>query len=161
MVKALPPATLRNALGYFGDADRCREFAASLRWPQGVRCPLCGSAEVTPLASRQVWKCKRAHAGRQFSVKVGTIFEDSPIPMDKWLGAIWMIANRPEDTVASSLVRALGVTPKTASFMLRRIQLAMNTDAFAERAGPKAKSARASVIALPGRPIRRPGATAR
>ena len=149
MTKARHPATLRDALGYFADTDRCLELAVAFRWPDGVRCPGCGGAEVTLLASRQVWKCKRAHAGRQFSIKVGTIFEDSPIAMDKWLGAIWMIANRPEDTAASSLVRMLGVTPKTASFMLHRIQLAMNTGAFSKRAFPGKKAARASVIALP------------
>ncbi len=161
MTKVRHPATLREALGYFADPDRCPEVVAPLRWPGGIRCPTCGSAEVTLLASRQVWKCKRAHAGRQFSVKVGTIFEDSPIAMDKWLGAIWIIANRPEDTAASSFVRTLGVTPKTATFMLHRIQFAINTEAFAKRIFPRKKAARASIIALPRHRIRQRGAIIR
>ena len=162
MAKMQHPATLRDALTYFADADRCREFAASLRWPAGVRCPVCGGADVTLLASRQIWKCKRVHPGRQFSVKVGTIFEDSAIAMDKWLCAIWMVANRPEDTPASSLVRTLGVTPKTATFMLHRIRLAMNTEAFAATISPKKnKPTQGCVIALPRGLIRQARATAR
>ncbi len=150
MPKAHQPRTLRAALEYFSVPDRCLAAAATLRWPGGVRCPGCGSKRVRLLATRQIWKCEREHPGQQFSIKVGTIFEDSPIPIDKWLGAIWMIANRPEETSAHDFTRVLGVTPKTAWYMLDRIQLAMNTEAFGNLAFPP-KLSRAKVVQLPRR----------
>ncbi len=153
MPKAHQPRSLREALKFFANPDRCLKATVVLRWPNGVRCPGCGGADVRFLPTRQVWKCRRQHAGQQFSVKVGTIFENSPIAMDKWLGAIWMIANRPDDTSAHSLTRVLGVTPKTASYMLRRVQLAMNTDRFAKLAYPQKASPQASIIRLPRSPI--------
>lgn len=152
MRKGYPPRKLRDALSYFSDPDCCRAVATALRWPVGVRCPRCGSTNLFFLSTRHVWKCKREHPGRQFSVKVGTVFEDSPIALDKWLGAIWMIANRPEAVNTQDVARVLGVTPKTAWYMLHRIQLAMNTDTFAKLAYPKV-TRRASVIRLPQRGI--------
>lgn len=151
MPKGHKPRRLREALSYFADPDRCLDAVVGLRWRDGVRCPGCGGQDVVFLSTRRVWKCKREHPGRQFSVKVGTIFEDSPIVLDKWLGAIWMVANRPEDTTAHSLTRVLGVTAKTAWYMLQRIQLAMNTDAFARLAYPRRITRQASVISLPRR----------
>src|SRR5438477_9766024 len=87
------PATLLEAIRYFSDATVCLDFMVALRWPDGVVCPTCESREVTFLASRNLFQCKHKHAKRQFSVKVGTIFEDSPIGLDKWLPAVWMIAD--------------------------------------------------------------------
>src|SRR2546430_11160262 len=89
-----PPSTLVEAIRFFQDPDRCLAFLAYLRWPEGnVACPRCGSAEVRFLSTRRLWECKAKHARRQFSIKVGTIFEDSPIGLDKWLPAAWLIVN--------------------------------------------------------------------
>jgi transposase-like protein len=144
------PKSLGEALAFFTDSDRCLKTAMRLRWPDGVACPICGSKEVLFLATRQVWKCKRAHPGRQFSVKVGTIFEDSPIAMDKWFGAIWMIANRPENISFRTVAGEIGVTDKTASFMIHRLQLAMNTSSF-EKLAYRSSARRANVLRLPHR----------
>src|SRR4051794_22372164 len=85
------PQTLVDAVRYFANPDTCLSFLVRLRWPNGVTCPRCGSAEHSFITTRRLWKCKACR--RQFSVKVGTIFEDSPLPLDKWLTAIWLIAN--------------------------------------------------------------------
>jgi Transposase zinc-ribbon domain len=146
MVNGRKPRTLSEAREFFSDSDRCLQAAVKLRWPHGVRCPTCAGKEVIFLATRQVWKCKRAHPGRQFSVKVGTIFEDSAIAMDKWFGAIWIIANSPEDAHYRTVASAIGVTDKTASLMIHRIQLAMNTRSFEKLTYPP-KTARVLRIA--------------
>ena len=101
-----------------------------MRWPDGVvRCPRCGAEDATYIASRRIWQCREKHAQRQFTVKVGTIFEDSPLPLDKWLSAVWMIANAKNGVSSYELHRAIGVTQKTAWFMLQRIRLAMQDTA--------------------------------
>jgi transposase-like protein len=107
----------------------------SLRWPDGVSCPTCGSNEVGFIATRRMWECKTKHAKRQFSVKVGTIFEDSPIGLDKWLAAIWMIANAKNGVSSYEIHRAIGVTQKSAWFMLHRIRLAMQSQSFDKLSG--------------------------
>lgn len=127
---AREPKTLLDAIRYFSDPDVCLDFMVSLRWPEGVSCPNCGSDEVGFIATRRVWECKTKHAKRQFSVKVGTIFEDSPIGLDKWLAAIWMIANAKNGVSSYEIHRAIGVTQKSAWFMLHRIRLAMQNETF-------------------------------
>jgi transposase-like protein len=122
------PETLLQAVRYFADARRSFEFVAALRWPSGPECPRCEAKAVSFLESRQVWKCKACK--KQFSVKVGTIFEDSPIGLDKWLPAMWMIANCKNGVSSYELARALDVTQKTAWFMLHRIRLAMQSKSF-------------------------------
>src|SRR5437879_4264821 len=87
------PKTLQQAIVYFSDPDRCLNFLVTRRFPDGPICPQCDSKEVRFLATRRLWECKTKHPKRQFSVKVNTIFEDSPIPLDKWLTGVWMIAN--------------------------------------------------------------------
>src|SRR3989304_2955227 len=87
------PLTLVEAIRYFSDPDTCLEFMVSLRWPDGVTCPQCNSKEVTFLKNARLWKCRTKHRRQKFSIKVGTIFEDSPISLDKWLAAVWVIAN--------------------------------------------------------------------
>ena len=124
------PRTLLEAIQYFSDPIRCLDFMVSLRWPDGIVCPTCGSGDVTFLASRNLFQCRHRHSRRQFSIKVGTIFEDSPIGLDKWLPAIWMIANDKNGISSYELHRALGVTQKTGWFMLHRIRLAMQTESF-------------------------------
>jgi transposase-like protein len=119
------PITLQQAIRYFSDPDNCLNYIVVRRWPNGVECPRCGSKNVTFMASRRVWQCKTRHDRSQFSVKVGTIFEDSPLGLDKWLPAVWMIANCKNGVSSWEIHRALGVTQKTAWFMLHRVRLAM------------------------------------
>ncbi len=115
--------TLREAILYFRDRDIARQFVADLRWPNGVICPHCDADNPMFLTSRKIWKCRACR--KQFSVKVGTIFEDSPLGLEKWLPALWMLANCKNGISSYELHRALGVTQKTAWFMLSRIRLAM------------------------------------
>src|ERR1700730_7793314 len=118
------PETLTGAIRYFGDADKCHEFMIAMRWSEGIRCPHCGSENVGDLVkSRRIWNCKNCR--KQFSVKVGTIFEDSPLGLEKWLPATWLIVNAKNGISSCELARSLGVTQKTGWFMLHRIRLAM------------------------------------
>lgn len=122
------PTTLVEAIEYFSDLDVATEFVANLRWPDGPVCPDCGMKEHSYLTTRRLWKCKNCK--RQFSVKVGTIFEDSPIALNKWLAAIWEVANDKNGISSHELGRKIGVTQKTAWFMTHRIRLAMQTGSF-------------------------------
>lgn len=122
------PRSLAEAIKYFSNNDIALTFMAGLRWPHGVACPHCGGAEPSFLKTRRIWKCKACK--KQFSVKVGTIFEDSAIPLSKWLPALWMLANSKNGISSYELARALGVTQKTAWFMLHRIRLAMQSKTF-------------------------------
>lgn len=129
------PETLLEAVRYFSDQDRGFQFVKQLRWPDGrVVCPDCGFDDHSFLTTRRLWKCKGCK--RQFSLKVGTIFEDSPIGWDKWLPAVWLIANAKNSISSHELARSLGVTQKTAWFMLHRIRLAMETGTFQKLDGP-------------------------
>lgn len=122
------PKTLLEATRYFADQDVCVQFVAGLRWPEGPVCPRCESTEHSYLSTRRVWKCKSCK--KQFSVKVGTIFEDSPIPLDKWLVSIWLIANAKNGISSHELGRSVGLTQKSAWFVLHRIRLAMKLGNF-------------------------------
>jgi hypothetical protein len=123
------PKTLQEAILYFADADRCIAYLAESRWPDGVAaCPTCGRKDCSYVPSRRVWQCKNRHPKCQFSIKVGTIFEDSPIPLGKWLAAMWMIANCKNVISSWEIHRALKVTQKTAWFLLHRIRLAMKDE---------------------------------
>ncbi len=129
------PRTLQQAIIYFADAENCQQFMVSKRWPDGVVCPTCGSKEVRFISTRRMWECKTQHARKQFSVKVGTIFEDSPISLSKWLTAVWMIANCKNGVSSYEVGRAIGVTQKSAWFMMHRIRLAMQSDKFVKLGG--------------------------
>lgn len=129
------PKTLIEATRYFSDADICREYVAAIRWPNGVACPTCGSLEVTFLASRKVWCCKARHPKWQFSVKVGTIFEDSPVALDKWLAALWMLVSDKNGISSYELGKAIGVTQATGWFMLQRLRLALEDGTFNKMQG--------------------------
>ncbi|HWX09023.1 MAG TPA: IS1595 family transposase [Gaiellaceae bacterium] len=122
------PTNLLEAIRYFSDIDVCTDFVAKLRWPNGPVCPKCGCAENSYLTTRRIWKCKACK--KQFSVKVGTIFEDSALGLDKWLPAVWLAANSKNGISSHELGRALGTTQKSAWFMLHRIRLAMQTGSF-------------------------------
>jgi transposase-like protein len=128
------PETLTGAIRYFGDAEKCHEFLAAMRWTHGVRCPHCNSKKVGDLVkSRRIWNCKDCR--KQFSVKVGTIFEDSPLGLEKWLPATWLIVNAKNGTSSCELARSVGVTQKTAWFMLHRIRLAMQDGSIEKMKG--------------------------
>jgi transposase-like protein len=129
------PKTLQQAITYFANPENCLKFMVERRWPNGVVCPTCGSKEVRFLATRRMWECKSKHARKQFSAKVGTIFEDSPISLDKWLVAVWMIANCKNGVSSYEVARAIGVTQKSAWFMMHRIRLAMHDDSPAKIGG--------------------------
>jgi transposase-like protein len=130
------PKTLHEAIRYFADPQNAQAFVIWMRWPDGVvKCPTCGSEEVSFLSTRGIWKCKNAHPKRQFSVKVGTIMEDSAIPLDKWLCAFWLLANAKNGISSYEVHRAIGVTQKTGWFMLQRIRLAMQDGSIEKMSG--------------------------
>jgi transposase-like protein len=133
MAKKSLPTSLIEAIRYFSDLDIATEYVASLRWPDGPVCPKCGGVEHSYLTTRRIWKCKACK--KQFSVKVGTIFEDSPLGLDKWLPAVWLAANSKNGISSHELGRALGTTQKSAWFMLHRIRLAMQTGSFEKFSG--------------------------
>ncbi|HUG09359.1 MAG TPA: IS1595 family transposase [Acidimicrobiia bacterium] len=128
-----PPTNLIEAIRHFSDPDVCLAFVSSLRWPEGPVCPSCEGTRHSYLTTRRLWKCKACK--RQFSVKVGTIFEDSPIGLDKWLTAIWIVANSKNGVSSHELGRSIGLTQKSAWFVLHRIRLAMQTGTFQKFSG--------------------------
>ncbi|HEV7487666.1 MAG TPA: IS1595 family transposase [Thermoanaerobaculia bacterium] len=120
------PTTLQQAIVFFADSANCHRFMVELRWPDGVvRCPNCGSANVDYLPNARVFKCYEKHPRQKFSLKVGTIFEDSPIGLEKWLPAMWLLVNCKNGISSYEVHRALGVTQKTAWFMMHRLRLAL------------------------------------
>jgi transposase-like protein len=121
------PKTLREAILFFSNYENCHRAVSEIRWPDGVvRCPHCGSENVTYMESVRRWKCYSKHPKAQFSLKVGTIFEDSAVGLEKWLPALWLVTNCKNGISSYELARALGVTQKTAWFMLSRLRLALN-----------------------------------
>ena len=123
------PTSLKDAIIHFADADNCLNYLIARRWPDGtVVCPTCGRKNPRYIAERKVWQCSIKHPKRQFSVKVGTIFEDSPLGLDKWLPAVWLISNCKNGISSYEIMRDLGVTQKTAWFMLQRIRLGLQSD---------------------------------
>lgn len=122
------PETLLQAVKYFGKPENCLSYLVARRWPNGVACPECGSLKVHFDKTRMGWRCVEKHPKRRFTLKTGTIFEDSPLGLDKWLPVVWMIANMKNGVSSWEIHRAIGVTQKTAWFMLHRIRLAMQGD---------------------------------
>ena len=130
------PQTLMQAVTYFADPGRCDEYMKSIKWPDGqIFCPACGGLEIGEIKNRRKLQCKAKGCRKQFSVKVGTIFEDSPLPLQKWFVAVWSITNAKNGISSCELARAIGVTQKSAWFMLHRIRLAMRTGTFARIKG--------------------------
>jgi len=125
---AQEPKTLQQAIIYFSDPDNCVSYMVDRRWPNGVSCPTCGRADVAYVAARRVWQCKTRHPKNQFSAKVGTVMEDSAVSLDKWLVAMWMVANCKNGVSSWEVHRSLGITQKTAWFLLHRIRLAMGQE---------------------------------
>lgn len=128
------PKSLIEANRFFSDLDNCQKYMIAVRWPDGkVKCPRCGSERVTYLATQRRWKCYGDHEKPQFSIKVGTIFEDSAIGLDKWMMAVWQIANCKNGISSYELSRNLGITQKSAWHMLQRIRLAMQAGTFEKK----------------------------
>lgn len=119
------PATLQDAIVYFSSPDNCREYLVAHRWPDGITCPRCGSKNVLFQAKYNRWQCGSKHDLRQFTSKTGTIFEDSPLSLDKWLLAMWQVVNCKNGVSSYETHRAVGVTQKTAWFMDHRIRVAL------------------------------------
>src|SRR5271166_4378903 len=119
------PNTLQEAVIYFASPDNCREYLVAHRWPEGVTCPRCGSKNVLFQAKYNRWQCGSKHDLRQFTSKTGTIFEDSPLGLDKWLLAMWQVVNCKNGVSSYEIARACGVTQKTAWFMDHRIRCAL------------------------------------
>src|SRR6266702_4776382 len=130
------PKTLLEAIQYFSDAENCRQFMISVRWADGiVRCPHCGSEKVTYLEKARLYRCYGDHSKQKFSLKVGTVFEDSPIGLDKWLPALWLLVSCKNGISSYEVAAALGVTQKSAWFMMHRIRLAMQSGSFQKLGG--------------------------
>lgn len=130
------PKTLQQAIVHFSNPDNCQRFMIAMRWPDGqVLCPTCGAEKVSYLEKSRLWKCYEKHPRQKFSLKVGTIFEDSPLGLDKWLTAIWLIANAKNGISSYELSRSLGVMQKSAWHMLHRIRLAMQNGTINKLSG--------------------------
>src|SRR5436853_5698 len=133
---ASEPKTLQEAILYFADPTNCREYMVARRWPDGVVCPRCGSKNVLFLEKYNRWHCREKHSAPQFTLKTGSIFEDSPIGLDKWLTAMWMIVNCKNGVSSWEIHRSIKVTQKTAWFMLHRIRLALQDERGGKLGGP-------------------------
>jgi transposase-like protein len=129
------PTTLQEAIVYFADPANCREYLVARRWPNGVICPRCGSKNVAFLDKYNRWYCREKHDGPQFTLKTGTVMEDSPIGLDKWLMVMWQIVNSKNGISSCEVHRAIGITQKSAWFMDHRIRFAMGLDSPAKASG--------------------------
>src|SRR5947209_3921436 len=129
------PETLQEAVIYFANPDNCLSYMITHRWKGVVTCPVCGRTDATFLKNQRKWQCRSHHMSRQFSAKTGTIFEDSPLGLDKWLMAVWMLTNCKNGNSSWELHRTLGVTQKTAWFMLHRVRKAMQNNSFVKLTG--------------------------
>src|SRR2546425_3310635 len=130
------PKSLQEAIIFFSNPDNCIDDLAIRRWPNGiVTCPTCGSVKVKFSEKRRTWTCSSHHAKREFSIKIGTVMEDSAIPLDKWMMATWMVTNCKNGISSYEIARDIKVTQKSAWFMLHRIRLAMQDDFFGSKLG--------------------------
>jgi transposase-like protein len=136
MDKVIYPETLQEAILFFSSYENCHNFMVSMRWPDGkTTCPRCGSDDVSYLPNAKVFKCYQKHEKQKFSLKVGTVFEDSPIGLEKWLPVMWMLANSRNGVSSWEIHRSLGVTQKSAWFMLQRARLALQDPASGGKLG--------------------------
>jgi transposase-like protein len=130
------PKTLQQAIQYFSDYENCRQFMITVRWPDGkVRCPQCDSEKITYLENARLYRCYENHPRQKFSLKVGTVFEDSPIGLDKWLPAVWLLVNCKNGISSYEVGRDLGITQKSAWFMMHRVRLAVQSGSFRKLGG--------------------------
>jgi transposase-like protein len=128
------PKTLQAAIKHYSDEQVCIDAVAKMRWPNGPECPACGHKDHYYLKTQKRWKCKECY--KQFTVKLGTVFEDSPLSLTKWLPALWMLCNNRNGISSWELHRALGVSQKAAWFMLQRLRLAMQDGSIVKMGGP-------------------------
>jgi len=136
-MKTKEPTTLQQPVVYYTDYENCHRFMMELRWPDGkVMCPRCGSDDVQWLPNAKVFKCYQKHEKQKFSLKVGTIFEDSPIALEKWLVAVWLVVNCKNGISSYEIHRDLGITQKSAWFMAHRIRLALQGNGIVKLGGP-------------------------
>jgi transposase-like protein len=124
----MEPKTLQAAIVYFSDPVNCREYLVARRWPKGVTCPRCASNNVLFLEKYNRWHCREKHQSPQFTLKTGTVMEDSPIGLDKWLMALWMVVNCKNGVSSYEIAKATGVTQKTAWFLDHRIRLMLEDE---------------------------------
>jgi hypothetical protein len=130
------PKTLQDAILYFAEFENCKDFLVSLRWPDGtVRCPQCGSEKVTYLQNARLWKWYGDHERPKFSLKTSTIMEDSPISLDKWLTALWLIVNCKNGISSCEVSRDLGITQKSAWFLDHRIRMSLHSGSIEKLSG--------------------------
>ena len=135
------PKTLLEAINFFSEYENCRQFMISVRWADGiVRCPTCGSEKVTYLENARLYNCRTKHSKQKFSLKVGTIYEDSAIGLEKWLPATWLLTNCKNGISSYELARAIGVTQKSAWHMLHRIRKALEITGDAPKIGGEGKT---------------------
>jgi transposase-like protein len=129
------PKTLQEAIVYFSDPKNCVEYIVARRWPNGVVCLTCGNDKVSFLKNQNKWQCSTRHPKRQFSIKTGTIFEDSPLPLDKWLTAMWLLVTCKNGISSYEVSRDLGIAQKSAWHMMHRVRLAVQDGSFEKLAG--------------------------
>ncbi|HUA83481.1 MAG TPA: IS1595 family transposase [Bryobacteraceae bacterium] len=129
------PKTLQEAIQYFSNPENCMNYVVARRWPNGVICPTCGRSDVRFISTRRMWECKGEHAKKQFSVKIGTIFEDSPLPLDKWLCAMWLLVSCKNGISSYEIHRDLGISQKSAWHMTHRVRLAVHQGTIAKASG--------------------------
>lgn len=130
------PKTLLDAIRYFSVYENCHNFLVDLRWPDGkIACPQCGSEHVVYLANARRWKCYAKHSTPKFTLKTGTIFEDSPLGLDKWLAALWLLVNCKNGVSSCEVARSIGITQKSAWFMMHRLRFALHHGSFDKVSG--------------------------
>src|SRR6202167_109670 len=130
------PKTLQEAILHFADFENCKEFIISLRWPDGtVKCPRCGSEKIFWIGKERVWKCYGKHDHAKFSLKTGTVMEDSPIGLDKWLTALWLIVNCKNGISSCEVARDLGITQKSAWLLDHRIRMSLHSVSIEKLSG--------------------------
>jgi transposase-like protein len=130
------PKTLQEAILHFADFENCKAFMISLRWPAGVvKCPRCQSDKIFWIEKEHVWKCYGKHDHAKFSLKTGTLMEDSPISIDKWLAALWLIVNCKNGVSSCEVARDLGITQKSAWFLNHRIRMAVHNGSIEKASG--------------------------
>ena len=132
---AAEPTTLQEAIVYLNDPDNCIAYLVARRWPNGVVCPTCGGSKVSYVTSVRRWQCSSRHTQRQFTLKTGTIMEDSPIGLDKWLAAMWLILNCKNGISSYEIARALGVSQKSAWHMMHRVRFSFHGGPFEKLSG--------------------------
>jgi transposase-like protein len=134
-MEAAEPKTLQQAILYFADPVNCRNYLVARRWPDGVACPRCGSKDVLFLEKYNRWHCRESHKAPQFTLKTGTVMEDSPIGLDKWLTAMWQIVNSKNGISSCEVHRAIGITQKSAWFLDHRLRFALGMDSGEKLSG--------------------------